>query len=446
MLDRSKFKPTSTAAVKERDAEVGETGENGYENRIPRFSVKGNANATYKIRMYPANPEKPGSLSIEPITTNFLPYMRPKRSEDKKTVIKDAAGNVVLEKSVIGVFNAKTHGKAKHDLVETFIDEAEKMATNKHGEDKDAKAKFLAPIYGNAYNGGTFKGIAPSNKWRFYGDVVQADDSKTFHEVEVGKAVKNGISKTAAVESSDDPLGTDGCFTDIEDGRLMKIIVDKTAGAKNPGDYYTVSIDNSTVEEVIQGKKYKLPKLQPLSDEDLEKLMKAPALVDYRTAFKNRDLELQVKGLELFVDEFPQFQSIINSDEFQEVFATLAEMFPKEEKDEDGVPEATGPKSQEPSGDKFDIMDLAELKVYAKANCKGMFISKSVSEEDLRSMIREFEEADEDVDTTDEGTVPENEETTSDDDDSNDDQPEAEEKPTGSTTDRLSRLRNKNNA
>lgn len=392
-VDRSKFKPTKISSLKEADQDLyAQAYNNDRGDRVPRMKIK--KAGTYKLRMYPGHPEIEGSLSIEAILANWIPGMKPVYEDNK--IVKDSEGKVKLEKGNKRIFNSKVHGGAKKDLVETWIRLAENDAKERF-EAETEREKYLEPIKGNKYKGGKHDGILPQMSWVMYADLIKEGDNKVFHEVEIGKAIKNQINKIAAIEATEDPLGTDGCFTDIEEGKAIKIIVNPDS---TPQDYYTVAIDNATVPTTFGGKTIKIPKTYPLSDEDLQRLIDAPPLTNYRKVFTNRDLVLQLEGLKMLEKDFPQFQ-YINTEEFTETFAYLDEFFPEQAEAE----AAAVAVEADPNADEFDIMTKDELKLWNKANKTGIIILPSLSEDDIRTTLRmwkngELSDSDDDAQET----------------------------------------------
>lgn len=385
-LDRSKFKPTTISSLKAKDKELYSAVYDNDDNsgRIPRLKISAES-TTYKLRLYPGHPDHDGSLSIEPILVNYIPGMKPKYVDGK--VQKDDNGNVILEKVTNKkVFNAKVHGGAKKDLIETYIRLAESDAKERF-ENEDKRAAFLIPIKGNSYQGGKESGILPKPTWVGYADLIEEGDKKTFYEIEIGKAIKNQMNKIAAIEASDDPLGTDSCFTDIEEAQAIKVIVAKKGTA--PQDYYTVALDNTKVPTTIGGKVYQLPKKYPLSDEDLEKLLAAPPLINYRKVFTNRDLQLQLQGLKMFEQDHPEYK-YLETDEFLETYSYLDEFFPVQN-EQSNTPSSDPDETPEPDGDKFDTMSKDELKKWNKDNRTGITILPSMNEDMIREMLRQWE-------------------------------------------------------
>ncbi len=394
MSNYDRFKPTPIAQTKERKQEVI-TITNEYDNdngdKVKRMSIK--KDGSYKIRVWPAHPIA-GANSVEPKVVYFVPTMRKKKDSQGK-FMTDANGKDILEPSVRPVFDARVHGESKYDLVDSFIAIAKKQAEALYPDNKDQQKDYLAPIVGNKFTGGTFMGISPIRSFLFYGELYKGDtDEKEFYEFEVGKAIDKGMQKTAAVENNNDPLGTDGCFTDIVDGRPMRIIVDSVAGKNDPGAWYSVSIVTEMEKMNVNGKLVSTVKQYPLSEEDLDKFEKdIEPLINYRKIFARRDLDIQLKGLEMFEETHTKF-NIMDTEEFKNVYNYLDAKFPQTEESNQAAAEATSSEPAKQSEDELDLMDMKELKAYIKENGIGITVLPRYTDQDVREMIREIQGSD----------------------------------------------------
>lgn len=387
-----RFKPTALKDIKERQKEVSQMTneyENNSQNLFERKRIK--ADGVYDIRMFPAHPGE-DSNSIEPKVVYFVPAKR-KKKDEKGEFVKDKNGKEVWEDSVRAVFDAKVHGKSKHDLIDTYISLAKKQADSIYGDNEAGKKEYLAPIIGNKFSGGQYMGINPLRSFLFYGELLSKDGKETFCEFEIGKGIQKGIYNVAAIENSNDPLGTDACFTDPLEGRPVRIIVDSVSGKSNAQDYYKVSIVNET--EKVSGPGGRIVnalKEYPISEEKLIWFdEKVPPLSNYRTSFRRSDLELQLKGLTLF-EEKHKF-NILDTQEFKDVWNYLDNLFPVEESNENIAQEQTQNSNSE---DELDLMEIPELKQYIKSKKLGITILPSFDAETLRQMIRAVESGEDD--------------------------------------------------
>ena len=387
-----RFKPTALATIQERKQEVAEV-TNQFENEgsgIKRKTIS--EDGVYKIRMYPAHPhESNKQTAMEPKAVRYLPGYINKKDESGKWIKNEDGKGFVKELGVRRVLNSKVHGSAPYDLVDTFSDILKRQADERFPNpvDTEQRKKWLLPLEGKF--GSEYKGINLIRTFVFYGELLEGDAvTGDFHEFEVKPSVQKGLQKLAAIEAEDEPLATDGCFTDIVDGRPFRIKVDSVAGRQDPGAWYSTSIVNDTEPKTIDGRKMQVLKQFPISDEKLQWFdEKAPALINYRTCFNHRDLQAQLEGLRLFEEK----HGYAVTDEFLNVYATLSKLFPVTEdgdNDSDGDSASAAPTSNK-SQDKFDLMDAKELKEYIQTNKLGIHVLPRYSEEDLRDMIREVE-------------------------------------------------------
>lgn len=392
MSKYDRFRPTSIADAKERKAEVAEI-TNQYDNnedsnRIKRLNIK--ADGTYILRLYPAHPS-PGANAIEPKVVYFVPAWVNKKDESGKWILKPGSQTEYLQElKVRTVFDARVHGGSEHDLVDTYINLVKKKADQLYPESIEAKKAYLAPVIGNKFTGGPHMGIQPLRSFVAYGDLIE-DDKQTFYEFEFGRAVEKGIYKIAAIEADGEPIGTDGCFTDPLTGRPAKVKVDRAAGKLNIADYYTVSLLTETHRVEVNGKFVSAIKEYPISEEKLDWYAdNVEPLIKYRSAFKHSDLNLQLEGLKLFEAEH-KF-GILEMDEFTEVYKYLSNKFPYVENEDsqksDDDMQTNNYQKASKSDDEFDLMDMVELKQYVKENKLGFIVLPSMSENDVREMIR----------------------------------------------------------
>lgn len=388
-----RFKPTALSNMQERKQEVAEA-TNQFENEgsgIKRKTIS--EDGTYKIRMYPAHPhESNKQTAMEPKAVRYLPGYVNKRDESGKWIPNPDGQGFEKVLGVRRVLNSKVHGSAPYDLVDTFADILRRQADEKfpNPTDLEAKKNWLLPLEGKF--GTEHKGLNLIRTFVFYGELLNADETiGEFHEFEVKPSVQKGLQKLAAVEAGDEPLATDGCFTDVIDGRPFRIKVDSVAGKSDPGSWYSVSIVNDTESVTIDGRKMQVLKQFPISDEKLQWFEeKAPALINYRTCFNYKDLQYQLEGLRIFEEK--SGYSVTDTDEFLNVYATLSKLFPVTEEDNDEQEgQASSSTASNKSQDKFDLMDVKELKEYIQTNKLGIRVLPRYTEEDLREMIREVE-------------------------------------------------------
>lgn len=397
MSNYERFKPTPLSLTKKRVEEVS-TITNQYNDDDQGGKVKKKAireDGSYVIRLFPAHPVE-GATATEPKVIYFVPGYVNKKDADGKW-IKGADGQYEKEMKVRPVFNSKVHGEADFDLVDTYISLVKRKADQLYPDPKDIeqKKRYLLPINGSFTPGSKYKGINPIRTFLFYGELITSSGDREFYEFEVKPSVYKQLQKIAAIEGSDEVVGTDGCFTDPIDGRPFKIIVDSVASrqASDPSLYYSVSILNETEKiKDVSGRTINALKQYPISEEKLDWFAdEVEPLVNYRTIFKHTDLKIQLEGLQLF-DEEHGF-GVLDEDEFKEVYKYLDAKFPYVEDDNDGQSSDTTNQQNTSSGneDEFDLMDMAELRSYIKERKLGIVVLPKYGEDDLREMIRAVE-------------------------------------------------------
>jgi hypothetical protein len=390
-VDRSKFKKTSASQLAQSDKELNKqlgkkdrTNSNGHE-------IEEGLNL---FRAYPAHPEGgENDLFVHPFVQTFVPAMVQEKN-DKGEVIKGDDGKPKLKLSVRPVFNSKVHGGFKRDLIEEYIGLAFKNAKEMGLSEEDRK-EYLKPIFGT-YSKDPKKNVNGINyplAWVMYADKYPNGNSAAtpiFDELRIKKSVKERLNKLAAIESSNDPMGTDP-FTDLEEGRAFKVIKDKEA--ENPQNIYTTELDNSTVNEIVNGRSVKIQKNYPLSDEQLENFLKQePLSVKYgKKVATRKNFESQLTGLQLLDDkwemgifELPEWSQIVS--EIDSYYSETDEVSEDENNDDSQV-------EDEVSGDEFDLMDRKELQVYCKEYKTGILARPTLSDDDLREKLREWKKS-----------------------------------------------------
>lgn len=291
------------------------------------------------------------------------------------------------------VLNAKIHGGKKRDVIEEYVSFVKsKLDSNK---DKDAdKIKAITDWK---------SGLLPNNTWWAYGfKLVKGDNGIESNPgiFEFKKSVRDQLSDVIAAEEADDTIEVDP-FTHPDEGRPILLTYDSKA--KKNSDYYKVSLSK---------------KASVLSDEDLQWLFEQPSLTSQLSnVYDKKQFDMAIEGLRFFDSE--NDIDLFEEDEFQEILKELesdikAESKPaesskaktskkeevaekksslkkKEEvEEEDEVEEAPkGKKVKE--GDIFDDMDRDDLKEWIGENLEeGSYtLKKSMSDDDIRDMIRE---------------------------------------------------------
>lgn len=401
-FDRSKFKPTQVAAMKQADKDVEAVVKNR-DASAGFIDIK--KDGSHKLRIYPPHPDGGGNLFVETKVVNWLKVSVPERDKEGNIVNDSKNGKAKMKIGSKPIFNSKVHGDTEKDVVEEYIKFAEKIAKENYPGDEKAQKEFLEPIYGG-YNS-KHDGIMPRTSWVMYVDKI-TDGSKAFGRVEIGKAVKQRLNAISASEGSNDPLGTDP-FTDIVDGRAVIITYDSKATRSQ--DFYTTEIDSSFDKDT------KMVNLYPLSDTDLDNFMKYPSLHSmFKNAYKKKDFDFAMEGLKNLDDEHKL--GVFQYEEFLDICEEISNYYPEEEqtaKADGSDIEAKFTDKRKPAAvaqkevkgtkpaakaivkkeevierepDAFDDMERDELKEFCRDNRTGIIVSNKMSEDDIRAKLR----------------------------------------------------------
>lgn len=396
-IDRSKFKKTSASQLAQADKDLNKT--MGRKDRT--FSNGHQLDEGINLfRIYPVHPEiaeKDDKATFSaPFVQTFLPAMVQEKDKDNKAIMEN--GKPKMKLSVKPVFNSKVHANTPKDLVEEYIALANKNAKEMNLQGDDYK-DYMKPIYG-AFHPDPKKnvtGIHYPQAWVVYADKYANGNSAAepvFDEWRLKKSVKERLNKIAAIEASNDPLGTEP-FTDIEEGKGVKI--DFNPKSETPQGYYTTELDNSTVVQMISGKPYKLPKTYPLSDRQLEHFMsQEPLQIKYGKKVAGRkNFEAQLAGLELFdqknemgIFDIPEWSLIVQ--ECDSYYGDDAAVENNDTEDTDTTENAVV--EEQVSGDEFDLMDRKELQTYCRENKTGILVKPSLSDDEIRDKLRFWKE------------------------------------------------------
>jgi len=352
------------------------------------------------FRAYPAHPDSEGDQFAEAVCVAYLPVIYQEKDKDGNLLTEK--GKPKMKEGRKSVFNSRIHGSAKKDLVEEYITFMEKKAKDffdTEGEQKD----FMAHILGK-YDAKAENRLPSSNyqtTWTLYADKYTGG-VPSFGRLSIKKSVKERLNKIASqLDDANNPLTTDP-FSDIEDGRAFTVFYNKAA--TKAVDYYTTEIDSQQVETTIGGKKYKLGRTYPLSDEQLETFLKATSLYStYHNVFKKEDFEFQMEGLKLLDDKLVDKFGLgaFQFDDFLDLMEELSLEFESEESDEknEETPEEVNDEVEEVQDEKteltgdedeYDAMDRSSLKSEIQLNRMGIIIKASDTDDSLRERIREW--------------------------------------------------------
>lgn len=374
-MDRSKFRDTTkVSSLKAQDEKLNATlgiNNGGGKGDYAKFHTVDKGKN--KFRIYPPHPNEKENPFIEAVQRWWLPLDVEEKNE-KGEVIKDKKGNPKMKRTRKPVFDARIHSKVGQDIVAEYIAFLEKKLSD-DGLDAEEISEAMLPIYGSYAR--KIQGILGKPAWVMYADKISGENM-TFGRLEVGKAVKIGINNACAIESSDEPLGTESSnpFTDLDEGRAM--VIDYNPESTTPTGYYAVSVDS----ELIKGSGGRV-KLYSLTDEQLEAFMGYPSLADlYQDSYTTRDFELALEGLRN-VDEDNDF-GVFEYEDFLKIAERLSKAYPqpknKESKREDDEEEEEGEIS-------LDKMDRKQLKTYIKENSLSITVIQSMSDDDIREAI-----------------------------------------------------------
>lgn len=399
IVDRSRFRATSLDVQKQKEEEVktliGDTS-GGYTKTVFHEIEEG----VNKFRLYFGHPDVEDSTTLETKVVSFVPYMKVEKNDDGEDIIDVKTGKPKLKRTTKPIFNSKVHGGLPYSLTETFIELAKKNADLLYPDKADAEAKkqYLEAVVGSEYKPNTkpaHQGILPKMSWVCYADKLvgktkDADgnevDKFLFGKLEIKKSVKNGINKISAIESVDDAYGSDACFTDVDNGRLLVVLYDKSLKAN---EMYNVSIDSQKVNVKLEnGKTEKIDKKYPLTDDQINTFLEAPKLTDMRNAYTRKDFNNELEGLRML--DVENDLGVFDTDEFKDIVNKIDNLLPEEESLENN---SNGVESNNTSNtaDKFDLMDKAELRAFNKTEGCGIKFLITDSEEVMRNALREWE-------------------------------------------------------
>ena len=307
------------------------------------------------------------------------------------------------------VRNGARHGNMEQDVIEAYIERAKKFI---QGNKKDKnRAEKLAAVAASSYNGG----LQGTVTWMAYACKItgKAEERKfEFGLLEMKKSVRDWLYQESIMEGEDDAIEQEiDPFTDPDEGRSFIVTYDKNA--KKAADYY----------------KMKTSAAMPLPDEVIEQFMEATPLYEiYANSYTTADFDKAIEALQFFddkhdiglfdeedwldfVDELrEQVDEAPESDEDEEEQPKKSKKDKKkkkkvvveveeEDEEEDDLEEDEEEDEEDEDGDEFDEMNRAELKTAMKQHIKNdgdaarkfFKIKKSMSDDDLRNMLRKYD-------------------------------------------------------
>lgn len=396
---REKFKATKIKdlkkAVDKDDAMVG-VSNNDYLNLED--------GKTLKIRIFPAHPGH--EQFYVPKKCYWLSFPAEDGGDNKRGTVLDSI----------------VHGGTKMDLVQEYV----KYAKKKYGDDDDK----METLTGTGMNSNA---LNPQYSWLCYASIVSPDEELHPKVWEFKKMVRDALNKLAFDEDNDEPIEVDP-FTDPDDGLVLAVKYLKKPNKKKGENYYEVDFAKT-------GKK-KEAYSRAITDEELEAFSRLKPLNEVVPRYTKKEFDKALEGLQCWDEEFDF--NLFDDDEWLEIVEAVKEQYngssddddedekpkkktvkktskkveeeedaddeeekkpakksakkkveeePEDSEEEDSEEEETDDEDdseeEETDGDEFDDMDRKELKHYIKENELEITVKKSMSDDDIRDLIRE---------------------------------------------------------
>ena len=396
---REKFKATKIKdlkkAVDKDDAMVG-VSNNDYLNLED--------GKTLKIRIFPAHPGH--EQFYVPKKCYWLSFPAEDGGDNKRGTVLDSI----------------VHGGTKMDLVQEYV----KYAKKKYGDDDDK----METLTGTGMNSNA---LNPQYSWLCYASIVTPDEELHPKVWEFKKMVRDALNKLAFDEDNDEPIEVDP-FTDPDDGLVLAVKYLKKPNKKKGENYYEVDFAKT-------GKK-KEAYSRAITDDELEAFSRLKPLNEVVPRYTKKEFDRALEGLQCWDEEFDF--NLFDDDEWLEIVEAVKEQYngssddddedekPKkktvkktskkveeeedaddeeekkpakksakkkveeepedseeEDSDEEDSDDEDDSEEEETDSDEFDDMDRKELKHYIKENELEITVKKSMSDDDIRDLIRE---------------------------------------------------------
>ena len=396
---REKFKATKIKdlkkAVDKDDAMVG-VSNNDYLNLED--------GKTLKIRIFPAHPGH--EQFYVPKKCYWLSFPAEDGGDNKRGTVLDSI----------------VHGGTKMDLVQEYV----KYAKKKYGDDDDK----METLTGTGMNSNA---LNPQYSWLCYASIVTPDEELHPKVWEFKKMVRDALNKLAFDEDNDEPIEVDP-FTDPDDGLVLAVKYLKKPNKKKGENYYEVDFAKT-------GKK-KEAYSRAITDEELEAFSRLKPLNEVVPRYTKKEFDRALEGLQCWDEEFDF--NLFDDDEWLEIVEAVKEQYngssddddedekpkkktvkktskkveeeedaddeeekkpakksakkkveeePEDSEEEDSEEEETDDEDdseeEETDSDEFDDMNRKELKHYIKENELEITVKKSMSDDDIRDLIRE---------------------------------------------------------
>jgi len=315
------------------------------------------------------------------------------------------------------VLDSVQHGGTEMDVIQEYTKMAKKVCAN--------DTKKINAISGDKDS------LNPQISWEAYASRVI--EEKPLHPMhwEFKKLVRDGLNKLSISEEDDEAIEVDP-FTDPDEGIPVFVKYLKSPNKKKGENYYDVTVS-------------KKPKALPIPDEVLEEFMKLTPLQELYNTYTMKDFDKALEGLQNFDEEHGI--GLFEDDDWLEKVEEIRAQYEsgEAESDDDESKKKTSKKVEtkkapvkkevakpagkpakkvvveEPEedeedddeetaeGDAFDEMDRTELKQYIADNELEISVKKSMTDDDIRGLIRDAvgeSESDEEEDEVEEVEKP----------------------------------------
>lgn len=325
MFNREDFKPSQVTSLKQEDEKVDKLLGREQKNYSDFLRIEDGRNI---IRIFPPHPGPNPSLFVEPRVTTQLPFLYKEKDQNGNIIMEN--GQPKMIERTKHIFNSKVHGSLPFDLVEEYISRVQKKSEELYNNNEKSRVDYLKYIYGRFNRKDRSQnifGINYSQKWVMYVKKINDPDNPSsfqYGRLEIGKSIKNRLNEIAAIESENQAITTDP-FSDPDEGITVSITFNKDA--QQPSEFYRTELYMPRMGSSSF-------KLFPLSDDDLKWLSEQESLSSmYQNSFKRKDLDFQIKGLEL-LDKKSGY-GILKDPSFIKLIEEAFELMPEEDTEQE---------------------------------------------------------------------------------------------------------------
>ena len=377
--DRSKFKATSVATMQQQEKAVSKMVRQNDSERTEYLHLD---EGTNKVRIFPAHPDS--KSFIYPYGRWWLP----------KEVSYEKNGETITEIKKRPIYNARVHGGAQKDIVEEYVKFTTKILSDEIADEASLKEEIEKLTHWKT-------GLKLKPEWVVYCQKI-VNGQKQFGLMTFSNGVKNKLNELAITDDdSESPISTDP-FTDVDEGKA--VLITYKPKEKQAKDVYKATLE-------WKGN-------YALTDEELSMFEKLDSLEKLFTGvYTRKDFDLAVAGLKMF-DADNRFNTF-DHDEWIDTIEEMQKLWPEVDSNEPAEKETkqSSKVQEKSSGDDFDEMDRDSLKRYIKKNDLDVIVKSSMSDDDIRGLIRDEinnfeEEVEDEVETettaeTEEAAAPE---------------------------------------